>query len=133
MSKLFPQLRQDELGDFVILEIDSAVFPPSVVLKAAYWLTDRFYLYIDQSGAGALRVEIRQRKDTPQDALLLAGADLCNKIVDFSVRAKVDQETRPIREALVSAAFAEGLKSRRLGAATSDESAIDAISEHEAK
>lgn len=36
----------DELGSYSELEIDDKVFPLAVILKTAYWFTERCYLQI---------------------------------------------------------------------------------------
>lgn len=41
----------DKLGSYSELEIDDKVFPLAVILKTAYWFTERCYLQIRQNPA----------------------------------------------------------------------------------
>lgn len=117
---MWPHIDTDFLGDLATVSIDPTVYPEAAVFKAAYWLTDRFYLFIDRTPSGAWRIEVRNKPGSSVD-LQHACAEFCNSLVDFRLRDLVNRETLGIREALVKRAFAEGVPKSGLEGALSNE------------
>jgi len=97
----------DERGPSVLLTIDPGLYPEDVVLKAAYWLTDRCYVHVDRLPGGQIRAEIRPKDDENSPDLPDVSGEFCNALIDFAVRAQVSEETKDIQEALVQRAFVE--------------------------
>lgn len=115
----WPGLESDALGDLGTVTVDPALYTEQAVFRAAYWLTDRHYVFLDREG-GRIRVEIRNKPGTSAD-LQLACADFCNALVDFRLRDIVAKETGGIREALVKHAFLQGVPEPGLPGARSNE------------
>ena len=98
----------DELGPFVRVSVDPAVFSETAILKTAYWFTDSYYLFIAKDRAtGFLRVEFRAKDTGSTDRLKAACGDFWNQLVDFEVRQRVFAETASVRDTLVKKAFFE--------------------------
>jgi len=97
---MWPHLETDVLGDLATVDIDGSVYSDTAMFKTAYWMTDRFYLFLDRNSSSSLRVEIRNKPSQNVD-LQQACAEFCNALIDFKVRDIVNQETRGLREALV--------------------------------
>lgn len=102
----------DNLGGYASICVDTRVFCDTAILKTAYWLTDKFYLYLSmgQEEPYFLYVEIRLKEKHPNSKEMLE--DVCrefnNLLVDQEVRQKILAETSTIRDTLVQKAFFEG-------------------------
>ena len=118
-----PGIETDLLGDSAVVTIDPTVYSETAIFKTAYWFTDRFYLYLDRTAAGAVRVELRSKEGLSAD-LVQSCSEFCNSLIDFQVRELVSRETAGIREALVKHAFLQGVPRPGFAGAISDEGAL---------
>ena len=84
------------------LECDPAVYRLTAVKKAAYKFGDRFHVRIWTGDAG-IHVEL-EAKDRSGESASLVG-EFCNELLDQELRELVAEETRPIRDILLSQAF----------------------------
>jgi His-Xaa-Ser system protein HxsD len=117
---VWPGLITDHLGDCASVSIDPGLYSQAAIFKTAYWFTDRYYLFLDRTAEGRIVVELRIKNVSDGD-LRAACAEFCNALIDFRVRDIVGQETMPIREALVTKAFMEGVPEPGLHGAKSSE------------
>jgi His-Xaa-Ser system protein HxsD len=117
---VWPGLTTDQLGDYSSVSIDPSLYSEAAVYKTAYWFTDRYYVFLDRTAEGRIVVELRAKEANGGD-LKAACAEFCNSLIDFRVRNIVAQETMPIREALVTKAFMEGVPQAGLAGAKSSE------------
>ena len=115
----WPGLESDALGDLGTVTIDPTLYSEQAIFRAAYWLTDRHYVFLDRDGS-RIRVEIRNKPGADAN-LQQACADFCNSLVDFRLRDIVAHETGAIREALVKHAFIQGVPESGLPGARSNE------------
>jgi len=116
-------IESDVLGNFAKASIDPAVYSEAAVFKIAYWMTDRFFLFLDKDQDGRWIVELRNKPDNQAD-LQAALSEFCNALIDFRLRDIVNAETGAIREALVRRAFMEGVPKPGLEGAVSNEAHI---------
>lgn len=116
----WPGIETDDLGPLATVCVDTALYSEQAVFRAAYWLTDRFYLFLEPADGSRIRIELRNKPGGEAD-LQNACADLCNALVDFRLREIVARETGEIRDALVKRAFLEGVPKPGLAGAVSDE------------
>ena len=117
---MWPNVETDVLGELATVDIDVSVYSEAAIFKTAYWLTDRFYLFLERIPSGAVRVELRNKPGSTA-SLQGACAEFCNALIDFNVREIVNRETLGIREALLRHAFMEGVPKPGLEGAVSDE------------
>lgn len=102
---------EDELGTYEILKVPCEIYPLPIILKAAYWFTDRVYLQIRRSASKQDCFEVLFRsKDLQSSASLkqIVG-DFCNSLIDQSIREIISAETHDIQSVIVKRAFAEAL------------------------
>lgn len=118
-----PSIETDVLGDLAKARIDPAVYSEAAIFKTAYWMTDRFFLFLDKDQDGRWIVELRNKPDSQAD-LQQALSEFCNSLIDFRLRDIVNAETGGIREALVRRAFMEGVPKPGLEDAISNETRI---------
>jgi His-Xaa-Ser system protein HxsD len=88
-----PGISTDQFGDLATIEIDTALYGEVPVFKAAYWFTDRFYVYLARSGAEAVVVELRHKGEGPAQELSRALSEFCNSLIDFKLRQDVPAGT----------------------------------------
>jgi len=106
-------LTTDALGDAAILTVDLGIFDRAAVFKAAYWVTDKVYLYFLPFGGegdmNSLKIEIRPKTLGKASVEQLA-RDFANSLIDFQTRQIVLRETAGSRDILLHRAFGEGHK-----------------------
>lgn len=91
--------------DRLVLSIDTSLYPDEAVFRACYAFTDRCYLFLQREPEHTLKVYFRRRRQSA-DLELIVG-DFGNELVSQRIRHSLARETRPIRELIVSQAFAE--------------------------
>lgn len=124
------QVCHDELGAFVVLVVDTAVFDRTVVMKTAYWYTDSYYVFIARGdNLGSLKIELRTKAQARPDSLELLAREFRNRLLDQQVRQMVAEEAGGIRDALIKKAFFEGNRRIEATILRSDEGAIPSSDE----
>lgn len=99
---------EDGLGVFVQVDVDTAVYSETAVLKTAYWFTDSHYLFLSRlPGGTVLTVELRQKQGTSLVELQAACGEFANRLLDAEVRQRVLAETSNVRDTLIRKAFFE--------------------------
>lgn len=91
--------------DCVAITVSRSVYPPDVVIRAAYGFSDRAVAHIDEADAG--RWMVRLQPLAGSTALADLGRSFCKELVYQGARALVESETRQIRDLIVAQAFAE--------------------------
>lgn len=107
-----PIIETDQLGALASITVDPSVYETDTIFRAAYWFTDRYFVYLRRSADNQIRVELRAKEGSGAD-LDRACAEFCNSLIDFRVRQMVAAETAGVREALVTKAFSETAAPRR--------------------
>lgn len=95
----------NEDGTSVLIDVDERLYPEEVVLKAAYWMTDRMYVHLSRSPEGRLVVELRAKNDADAGTIQRYCGEFCNSLIDFAIRVRVSADTEDIQEALLKRAF----------------------------
>lgn len=99
-----PWAEAERPGEFV-LTFDARAYSIEAIQRAAFWLTDRCYVSIEMDGSGQFS-RVRVAAKHGELSRTLAG-ELGNRVLDEELRRQVLAETRLIREAIVTQAFAE--------------------------
>ena len=121
------QIFTDELGAYIAVEIDTAIYQRAAVMKTAYWQTNQCYVFIAKGNVpDTLKIEFRVKDPAQADDLEPLARDFCNRLLDQQVRELVATETGGIRDDLVRKAFFEGKKRLDPAILQSDESAVPA-------
>ncbi|CAO3358068.1 His-Xaa-Ser system protein HxsD [Azospirillum melinis] len=87
------------------LSVDMAIFPREVVLRTCYAFTDRCHCWLESEDGARILVGFRL-KTSSADADAIRG-EFGNALIDFGLRASIEEKTRAVREAIVSAALTE--------------------------
>ena len=87
------------------LSVDMAIFPREVVLRTCYAFTDRCHCWLESEDGARILVGFRL-KTSSADADAIRG-EFGNALIDFGLRASIEEKTRTVREAIVSAALTE--------------------------
>ncbi len=119
------QISSDNLGVYVAVSIDTAIFRRVAVMKTAYWYTDQCYVFVAKGDApDSLKIELRAKEPAETDFLESLARAFCNRLLDQQVREMIAIETGEIRDALVKKAFFEGSKHLDPTILQSNESAV---------
>jgi His-Xaa-Ser system protein HxsD len=89
----------------MIINVDLAIYPLELVLKACHAFTARCHVQPRHDGDGRLVIELTPRDEC--DSLRELAGEFFNALLDFRLRAIVADETRVIRELLIAQAFCE--------------------------
>lgn len=123
---MLPSVVTDRLGNQASITVDPKIYSIDVIFRTAYWFTDRFYVFLDRNSDDQIVIEVRT-KDASAANLQDACAEFCNSLIDFRVREMVGKEMAPIREALVTKAFLEGISKPGLSGAVSNEQDLEKL------
>ena len=87
------------------LIIETSLYPEDVIFRTCYLFTDRCYLFLSKHGKFKIAVDVRPKQDLP-DVDAIAG-EFGNELINQKVRADLAEETAPLRQLIVTQAFAE--------------------------
>lgn len=93
-------------GDKLICNIDSQLYPEEVLFKCLYWYTKRFPFEVIKVNEDKLQVYFTLGTQEGQVEPADFYNEFMSELVDFKVRALVNEETRTIRELIIAKAFA---------------------------
>jgi His-Xaa-Ser system protein HxsD len=95
------------------IRLDSRVYSKEAILRAALWLTDLAYVYLDESSDERFVVQVRLKAITaslnnprPPRVEDVVG-EFCNSLLEFELRRQVETETAAIRQLILAKAFSE--------------------------
>lgn len=91
--------------EHLVLSVDSSLFPEPVLVKALYWMGDRFSVTMERRpDSAAIDVTFRAVGHLPDWSAV--EARFRRDLIDFRTRQLVADETRSIRELIAAKAFA---------------------------
>ena len=104
-------LQPDSADNTVILTVDERVYSVNALLRAAYWFTDRAFIFVSKPAEHTLRVHIKAKPPTldipsPPSASDVAG-EFGNSLLDYQLRESIEERTGKIRDLLVTTALGE--------------------------
>jgi His-Xaa-Ser system protein HxsD len=104
-------LQPEIAGNIITLTVDERVYSVSTLLRAAYWFTDRTYIFISKPDEHTLRVHLKAKPATLEVPSPTSLPDIVgefgNALLDFQLRESVEERTGKIRELLVTKALGE--------------------------
>ena len=95
------------------LPLDELIYSRDAVLRTCYWFTDRCYVFISRPQQGVLLISMRVKdplptldnpRPTPIESIT---GEFQNALLDQQLRIDIEQQTRVVRELLVTKAFSE--------------------------
>ena len=88
------------------IELDSTIYTKSTVLKSTYKFTDRTYIYInDNVNKEEFVIYFTPKDDLSIDVL---SSEFMNELLDQELRSVVLDQTRKIRDVIVTRALLSG-------------------------
>ena len=88
------------------LTFDVTIYSIEAIERAAYWVTDRCYVKIEELDSGqTIRVRLVSKNATEDLRAILGGFG--NRVLDEQLRRQIARETGAIRDIIVAQAFAE--------------------------
>jgi His-Xaa-Ser system protein HxsD len=88
------------------IAVDTRIYPLDVISRTCFAFTARAYVFMRSIDKESVRVDIAAH-DGGSDASLMA-CEFTNALLEQSLRARIAEETRSIRELIVAQAFCEG-------------------------
>ena len=88
------------------MTLDTAVYSLEAIQRACYWLADRCYVFLEPAEP-AEGVRARVVLKDPQGSLQEIAGEFGNRILDEQLRRQIADETRTVRDFIVTQAFAE--------------------------
>ena len=100
------------LGEGCCLQLDPTIYPVDLVMRTAYWFTDRSYIYMtwDSSEKKLLCINFFNKENGYKPYAL--ALEFLNSLLDQATRKQVELETHEIREIIVKKAFSEILSEK---------------------
>lgn len=100
------------IGGGSCIRLDPSIYPIDLVMRTAYWFTDRAYIYLAwvTEGKNLLAVNFWQKEDSGD--LTTLASEFLNSLLDQAIRKQVEIETHEIREIIIKKAFSEALSTR---------------------
>jgi His-Xaa-Ser system protein HxsD len=94
-------------GTSIALHVESNLYPLGALYGAAYIFIDRCYVLLGRPDPTHYRVTLAWKKGAPPEGMLreLAG-EFMNELLSCAWRAKINEESRSIIEAVTAQAFA---------------------------
>jgi His-Xaa-Ser system protein HxsD len=103
----------------LVLSFDARVYSLEAIQRAAHWMTDRCYVVVEKDHPGEF-VRVRLASKNGELPRTLAG-ELGNRVLDEELRRQILMETKTIREAIITQAFAEADLDDNRGASFADD------------
>ena len=88
------------------LTLSTHIYSVGAILRTCYWLTDRCYVYLAQSGNGDIEATLLAKTGDESETRSLAWQFL-NDLVDNQLRVSIQQETAVVRNMIVEQAFSD--------------------------
>ena len=111
MQQINYSIEEDSLGKFLKVKLDINLYPIASIMRSTYWFTDKYFLFLSWEDLEHKKLNIFFRgKEALSDQTLLAVAgEFLNSVLDQTIRAQIEEETKTIKSVIVKRAFAEGL------------------------
>lgn len=91
--------------DCLTVVVSIALYPREALLRACYTFTDRCYLFLQPEDAEHVRVRFRKRRQSLELSRIVG--EFGNELLNQALRHSISEETKTIRELIVTQAFAE--------------------------
>jgi len=88
------------------ISLAARIYPLGAILRSCYWLTDRCFVHLSPVGDETIEVTLLAKNENATDTDQLAW-DFLNDLLDQRLRLDINDETRAVRELIVTQAFAE--------------------------
>lgn len=85
----------------LVIPVDTTLYPIDAIYGAAYIFLDRAYVYLERQGDNIVKVVLMSKQPANQAELKRLGGEFTNELLNQSMRAKLDETSRKIREYIV--------------------------------
>jgi His-Xaa-Ser system protein HxsD len=89
--------------DSISFDVDISLYPKDAVLRTGYQFTGRCNLEIVPNNRGSLTVTLT--RPNSNKSLSELKSEFHTELLDYSLRYRIEIETKPIREAFIRAAL----------------------------
>lgn len=104
-------LQSDLSGDIITLTVDEQVYSTTALLRAAYWFTDRAYIFISRPTDQSFCVHIKAKPPSLEAPAAVSLQDIAgefgNALLDYQLREIIEERTGNVRDLIVAKALGE--------------------------
>jgi His-Xaa-Ser system protein HxsD len=104
-------LKPDFADNILTINVDERVYSVSALLRAAYWFTDRAYVFVSKPNEHSLQVQIKAKPPTLEAPSRVSLPDIAgefgNALLDYQLREVIEERTGKIRELIITKALGE--------------------------
>lgn len=88
------------------IQVDTSLYSLDALLRTCYVYTDRCYLFLERSAVPTI-ISVRLTRKTQETDLSGLAGEFGNELINQKLRREIAEETRAIRELIVTQAFTE--------------------------
>lgn len=104
-------IKNHQLGTIGQIFIAKSVYSREAIIKSAYEITERSYVFISEDDANyIINISQKEKNEHLLERLEKACAEFVSLIIEYEIRSVVYKETSTIRETIITAAFSEAAK-----------------------
>ena len=115
MDKHLHMIGEDDLGKYLVVTMDTCIYPLTAVMKSTYWFTDRCFVFLnwDNPTLKTLSVYFRMKaEESDNKALMQIAGEFLNSVLDQIIREKLDEDTKELKSIIVKRAFSEAISKK---------------------
>lgn len=95
----------------IAFDIDEELYALDAVYSASYLFVDRCYVYLARPADKKIRVRLRAKEATTEEALDALAGEFANELLNSQLRFRLGRSTAAIREQYMARAFFGGQQS----------------------
>jgi len=122
-------LEPDFTDNVLTVNVDERVYSVSALLRAAYWFTDRAYIFVSKPNEHSLQVQIKAKPLTLEAPSRVSLPDIVgefgNALLDYQLREVIEERTGKIRELIITKALGEANLMKDLPPGSANDSVAD--------
>lgn len=111
MNRANFSIKDDSFGKYLTVTVEVDLYPLTSIMKSSYWFTDKFFLFLEWADQEHQRLNVifRGKEEISDDDLNALAGDFLNSVLDQTIRAQVEEETKVVKSIIIKRSFSEAL------------------------
>lgn len=89
----------------VVFTVSKKIYPLEVIFGACHNFIDRCYVFLDQPNTDSIQVSLKGKEQLDSRGMEALAGEFNNELVNQSLRKKINQQNKKLREYIVSRAL----------------------------
>lgn len=89
----------------VVISADHAIYPLETIYQASYLFLDKAYIHFSGDPEAEIKVKLTPKEDLDEDQIKNLAGEFFNELINVGLRNKISENSKTIREYIVSAAL----------------------------